>query len=352
MKEREDSEMSGIEDIDSVGATCSNRKIINPYSSSFVDPFDITVYSSEVHDELDDMVDDEYQPSFHLSLRLDHGIPSSDSEEEGEEETIQETEQEVELGPNIKRLKTNDDIRTLLNDHPVFVNTQQLIELARTTAPTICSVKGCGGVVQISMQTVSSAFYLKWVCENGHIANKWCSQPLLNRSLHSTDALLSTAIIASGNNFQKMAMFAKFLKLPFPSQSSFGKLQRTYVLPSIDQIWETHQNEILTEFQGKNLVILGDGRMDSPGHSAQYCTYTFMENSTHKILHIVVMDKRMTGGKSAVLEKACFQKGMQFLLGKGLTISEVVTDAHVQVEALMKREYLNIKHSFDIWHGC
>lgn len=38
--------------------------------------------------------------------------------------------------------------------------------------------------------------------------------------------------------------------------------------------------------------------MDGPGHSAQYCTYTFMENSTHTILHIVVIDKRMTGGKS------------------------------------------------------
>ena len=75
--------------------------------------------------------------------------------------------------------------------------------------------------------------------------------------------------------------------------------------------------------------------MDSPGHSAQYCTYTFMENTTHKILHIVVMDKRVTGGKSAVLEKACFQRGLQFLLDKGLVISEVVTDAHVQVEALM-----------------
>lgn len=32
--------MSGIEDIDPVGATCRNRKIINPYSSSFVDPFE------------------------------------------------------------------------------------------------------------------------------------------------------------------------------------------------------------------------------------------------------------------------------------------------------------------------
>lgn len=47
------------------------------------------------------------------------------------------------------------------------------------------------------------------------------------------------------------------------------------------------------------------------------------------------MDKRVTGGKSAVLEKACFQRGLQFLLDKDLVISEVVTDAHVQVEALM-----------------
>lgn len=105
----------------------------------------------------------------YIIYRLDHGILSSDSEQEEEEETIQETEQEVELGPNIKRLKTNDDIRTLLNDHPVFVNTQQLMELARTTAPTICRVKGCGGVVQISMQTVSSAFYLKYVSNNNQM---------------------------------------------------------------------------------------------------------------------------------------------------------------------------------------
>lgn len=73
----------------------------------------------------------------YIKYRLDHGIPSSYSEEEEKEETIQETEQEVELGPNIKRLKTNDDIRTLLNDHPLFVNTQQVMELAKTTAPTI-----------------------------------------------------------------------------------------------------------------------------------------------------------------------------------------------------------------------
>lgn len=61
--------------------------------------------------------------------------------------------------------------------------------------------------------------------------------------------------------------------------------------------------------------------MDSPGHSAHYCTYTFMDNTSHQILHIVVMDKRMTRGKRAVLEKACFQKKIRFIFGKGMTIS-------------------------------
>lgn len=87
----------------------------------------------------------------------------------------------------------------------------------------------------------------------------------------------------------------------------------------------------------KIIFCIGDGRMDSPGHSAQYCTYTFMENETHKILCVVTMDKRMTGRKSAILEKACFQKGLQFLFEKGLHVVEVVTDAHVQVEALMSK---------------
>ena len=64
---------------------------------------------------------------------------------------------------NITRLRTNEDIGTLLQDHPVFVNTKQLMELARTTVSLNCKVKGCGGIVQMSMQTVSSATYLKWV---------------------------------------------------------------------------------------------------------------------------------------------------------------------------------------------
>uniref|UniRef100_A0AAV2J9S8 Uncharacterized protein n=1 Tax=Knipowitschia caucasica TaxID=637954 RepID=A0AAV2J9S8_KNICA len=34
------------------------------------------------------------------------------------------------------------------------------------------------------------------------------------------------------------------------------------------------------------VVVLGDGRMDSPGHCAQFCTYTMIEHETRDIVHI------------------------------------------------------------------
>lgn len=77
--------------------------------------------------------------------------------------------------------------------------------------------------------------------------------------------------------------------------------------------------------------------MDSPGHCAQFCTYTFMEYETKKILCIVTMDKRMTEKNSSLLEKACFLKGLRELLNKNLRIVEVVTDAHPQIESLMSK---------------
>ena len=46
--------------------------------------------------------------------RLDHGVLPSESEDEEDEDNIHESEQEVELGPNITRLRTNEDIGTLL----------------------------------------------------------------------------------------------------------------------------------------------------------------------------------------------------------------------------------------------
>lgn len=77
--------------------------------------------------------------------------------------------------------------------------------------------------------------------------------------------------------------------------------------------------------------------MDSPGHCAQYCTYTVMEDQTKKILSLKTLYKRETEKKSTNLEKAGFVKCLQEIQEKGLTVKEVVTDAHLQIGAMMSK---------------
>ena len=95
-------------------------------------------------------------------------------------------------------------------------------------------------------------------CKKNHMVNKWCSQPILNRRLHSGDLLFSSALLLLGCNYQMISLFARFLKLAIPLSVSYLKMQRTYLAPSLDEIWEKEQNQIFLEFADKDLVLLGN----------------------------------------------------------------------------------------------
>ena len=79
--------------------------------------------------------------------------------------------------------------------------------------------------------------------------------------------------------------------------------------------------------------------MDSPGHCAQYCSYTFMVDVSRKIVCIITIYKRATEKKSTLLEKACFLKGLQFLREKRINVVEVITDVHTQITFLMSTPF-------------
>lgn len=84
-------------------------------------------------------------------------------------------------------------------------------------------------------------------------------------------------------------------------------------------------------------IIAGDGRMDSPGFNAQFCTYTFLENKSKDIVAMEVVDKREVQAVSVNMEKLGFIKGLEGLQDKGVAVTEVVTDAHSQITALLSK---------------
>ncbi|XP_070554570.1 uncharacterized protein [Ptychodera flava] len=285
--------MSGVEELpskksyltenDEMASTRPTRKR-KTLSESFINPFDLSIdvtidYDEDEAADLFDHEDPDYEPmepSVNFTL-LPHGInledlqsDNSDIDDDDDEDDDQEglddvDEAEESLGSGLVRIKSDADADNVLQDEFCLISLQQLILLAETSIKSTCSDSKCNEKLSISTESVGSAVYLKWVCPAGHLEYKWCSQPILKRRLHSGDLLTSAAILMSGNNFRKISLFARMLNLKLVSPSTFHKIQRHYLIPSVDQFWGIHQQQMLEKYKDKDIVILGDGRMDSPG---------------------------------------------------------------------------------------
>ena len=73
------------------------------------------------------------------------------------------------------------------------------------------------------------------------------------------------------------------------------------------------QSKLLDQLRNKDIILSGDGRYDSPGKSAKYCTYSFMDIETGYILHSESVDKREVALQSPNMEKEAFLRSLQFL---------------------------------------
>ena len=71
------------------------------------------------------------------------------------------------------------------------------------------------------------------------------------------------------------------------------------------------QDKLLDHVKNKDVILSGDGRCDSPGKSAKYCTYSMMEINTHYILHAKTVDKREVALQSPNMEKEGFVRSLQ-----------------------------------------
>ena len=133
-----------------------------------------------------------------------------------------------------------------------------------------------------------------------------------------------------------------FLMLISPPRVDFAlplnyvlRVQQKYIVPTVNTHWESMQASLLQEVT-EPLVLAGDGRNDSPGHCAKYCTYSLMDVATNKILALSCIDCRQTNLNSVVMEKAGFLKATAQVTTH-VKVAEIVTDAHPQIAALMSK---------------
>ena len=192
-----------------------------------------------------------------------------------------------------------------------------------------------------------SVLELQLTCEAGHKA-KWASSRTVNES-YATNLELISAIFLSGNLYVKFSLLANFLGLAIPSESTFYRYLKLYVIPKVNWWWSKMQDLLLEKFQGKEVYLGGDGRNDSPGHCATYCNYTFMDPVSHMIIHQEVVDVRQSDLKSPNMEKLGCKNGLEFLKSKKIIVAGFVTDDHNQISAMMGKHNYSMVVDSTVW---
>ena len=111
-------------------------------------------------------------------------------------------------------------------------------------------------------------------CKNCKENFTWKSQPYLFKKFPAGNILLSFGILCAGASVKKVLRVFKNMGLLGYNEVTYYFHQRHFLFPSIVSHWHSYQEKILDSLQGKEVTLAGDGRHDSMGHSAKYCTYT------------------------------------------------------------------------------
>ena len=117
----------------------------------------------------------------------------------------------------------------------------------------------------------------------------WTSQPLMLGKFPAGNLLLSFAILCSGASINKILVVFKHMGVLVYHFPTYFHHQRHLLIPAVVKYWWGYQAALLQRLQGQEVVLAGDGRHDSMGHSAKYGTYSIFCCTIGYIIHLVLV---------------------------------------------------------------
>ncbi|XP_065096757.1 uncharacterized protein [Paramisgurnus dabryanus] len=231
-------------------------------------------------------------------------------------------------------------------DKKWIVNESSLMELF-----TRCHHCGAS-VTETKKTTCGSLIRVAWECSNGH-QGKWNSCDEI-RGMPANNLLVAACILFTGATYADIDDWASLLNLQIPKKTTFYAIQSSYLIPVVDVMYKEQQEKLLEGLRTQNILekgvhLSGDGRNDSPGFSAKYCTYSIMDDSTNQVVHYELV--QVTEAASSVgMEPIGFKRGLNSLLEMGIDIDVMTTDRSPFIRKIMRVDYPQIHHEFDIWH--
>ena len=117
---------------------------------------------------------------------------------------------------------------------------------------------------------------------------EWRSSELVPETqIAHVDLLLSAAILFTGSEITQALRLFQFMDVAVGTRATFHRHQVKHLHKTIRYVWRQKQQEHLESLRGEKVVLGGDGRHSTVGHSAMYCTYSVQDNASRKIVNAV-----------------------------------------------------------------
>ena len=117
----------------------------------------------------------------------------------------------------------------------------------------------------------------------------WKSQPFLLGKCLAENLLLSFAVLCAGASIKKVLTVFQHMGVLVYNEPTYYYHQRHLLIPTVVSFWRKYQKKILDTLKGKEVVLAGDGRHDSMGHSAKFGTYTMFCCTAGLIIRVVLV---------------------------------------------------------------
>ncbi|KAG0430163.1 hypothetical protein HPB47_022947 [Ixodes persulcatus] len=95
-----------------------------------------------------------------------------------------------------------------------------------------------------------------------------------------------TCSVDHGGSPTKVLRLFDIMGIASIQSTQFYEYQRCYLLPAVTKVWRAAQQALIDSLRGRPLRLAGDGRSDSPGFSALYGTYSLLETTVNRIIHL------------------------------------------------------------------
>uniref|UniRef100_A0A1X7U564 THAP-type domain-containing protein n=1 Tax=Amphimedon queenslandica TaxID=400682 RepID=A0A1X7U564_AMPQE len=204
--------------------------------------------------------------------------------------------------------------------------------------------------VSVTKLVIGSFLRIKQKCLSCETLTSWDSQPFVT-NIPEGNLLISAAILFNGCLAQQGLRVFKTIGCACISSRSYFHHQRKYLHPAICQVWDMRQQSFFAELaeEGSALLLAGDGRADSPGHSAKYGSYSLVD-LTHKVVLDIQLVQSNEVKSSNHMKLEGLKRAMEKIHDHDLSIGTIVTDRHMQISKWLRESHPDTKHYYDVWH--